>query len=106
MAKDATDRLRVAMEMICHLTERLSALEGLSEDEVLDRAVHELTGGQEGSQAPQCTSHEPLLRVRCIKREGHQEPHSDRPGRIWYSLCPVHEMERFFCRADHEKDEG
>jgi hypothetical protein len=38
-------------------------------------------------ERPQCPDREPLLEVQCSKKVGHEGPHSDRPGRIWYPVA-------------------
>lgn len=37
-------------------------------------------------EAQPCPSREPLIEVQCSKQEGHEGPHSDQPGRIWYPV--------------------
>lgn len=39
-----------------------------------------------GHDDARCPEREPLIEARCSKKNGHDGPHSDRPGRIWYPV--------------------
>jgi hypothetical protein len=45
---------------------------------------------QQQPETRRCPSHEPLANIQCAKSNGHEGPHSDRAGRIWYP-APVEE---------------
>lgn len=55
----------------------------------LRRVAAESAPADTGHDDARCPEHEPLVGGQCSKEAGHEGPHSDRPGRIWYPVDDV-----------------